>query len=615
MTSQITSRYTPEEATSELWNVAVTDDITRLEHLLACGADVNARNEDGVTALMRASATGQLEIATVLIESGAHIDVQRADGFTPLMLASFFGHADVVKMLVGRGADLNATNKFGTSAEMWATTRSFHDIAEYLQSARNGTPEVEPDADNPEEAWAAALYAPNMTEEVVPELEAAESEAVQEELETDSIAEPPEETFYAYEDDLLPQANSFEAAEESIEIPNQVTPEKTSSHEDDLAPQATSFETVQESVEIPNQARPKKTFDAYEYDFGPETTFEDAEESSDIPEQRLESPAVNLAHEESLEEPPPKPTPRRVIGDPPDIWDLVPPNSFQPHADKPKPPVSNLKHEELLAEGRHGSSRLIGEPPEIWDLVNPNQVEFKPGFAFVTRITSSWTNLGLLIVVLGLVTAGGTFTLLKWKDGKSIWGDPPVAKKQSYPDAPRPKPVESKSAVVAPQPQPTPVVTPVATASETQVEAPSTVAAQPLVATASASYSPARETRVPPSSNQIKVESKPVVVSPDSVVAKESRSPDPAPQKSAPVETKQKVPAGSNAAREVKETSAAAPKVKPQPQVAEPEGAKVAANETQAPRTVETPPVTPPAAAAPPPSRTPAPKAKVIQWP
>ncbi len=130
-----------DKATQDLWRLAETDDSEQLEHILARGADINARNGDGVTALVRAAYNGRLQMVRALIDHGADLNATREDGFTPLGLAAFFGHTDVVRVLVERGADLGKATRFGTSAEMWATARSFYEIAQYLERARSSAPE------------------------------------------------------------------------------------------------------------------------------------------------------------------------------------------------------------------------------------------------------------------------------------------------------------------------------------------------------------------------------------------------------------------------------------------------------------------------------------------
>ena len=121
-------------ATRDLWSVAETDDIDQVESILARGADINGSDAHGMTAIMRAAAHGQIRMVRVLLKHGADPNKPRNDKYTPLMLAAFFGHQEIVRILVEHGADTDATTRFGTSAQMWASARTFKDVALYLEN-------------------------------------------------------------------------------------------------------------------------------------------------------------------------------------------------------------------------------------------------------------------------------------------------------------------------------------------------------------------------------------------------------------------------------------------------------------------------------------------------
>ena len=125
-----------DAATQDLWRIAETDDTDQVESILASGADINASNEHGMTALMQAAASGRIRMVRVLLKYGADPNASRHDKFTPLMLAAFFGHQEIVRILVEHGADTDATTRFGTSAQMWAASRTFKDVAHYLENPR-----------------------------------------------------------------------------------------------------------------------------------------------------------------------------------------------------------------------------------------------------------------------------------------------------------------------------------------------------------------------------------------------------------------------------------------------------------------------------------------------
>jgi ankyrin repeat protein len=120
-----------DAATQELWRVAESGETDELDAILA-QANINARNEHGVSALMRAAENGQVQMVRALLEDGADPNLTRNDNFTALTLAAFFGHTEVVRVLIEHGARTDVATRFGTSPHMWATARSFDEVARCL---------------------------------------------------------------------------------------------------------------------------------------------------------------------------------------------------------------------------------------------------------------------------------------------------------------------------------------------------------------------------------------------------------------------------------------------------------------------------------------------------
>ncbi len=76
--------------------------------LLARGASVDARTDDGSTSLIVASEAGHLDVVRELLARGADANARSNDGFTALHQAGWKGHAEVVRELLSRGAAVNA---------------------------------------------------------------------------------------------------------------------------------------------------------------------------------------------------------------------------------------------------------------------------------------------------------------------------------------------------------------------------------------------------------------------------------------------------------------------------------------------------------------------------
>ena len=89
------------------WEQAIhRGDIDRLKRLIREGADVNARDRYGQTALMIAAKNGRSRLVQFLVDQGADLNHTAKYRLTALMLAVISGHANVVRVLVRAGADL-----------------------------------------------------------------------------------------------------------------------------------------------------------------------------------------------------------------------------------------------------------------------------------------------------------------------------------------------------------------------------------------------------------------------------------------------------------------------------------------------------------------------------
>lgn len=88
------------------WKNAVrTDDIARLQALLADDADINALDEHGQTGLMIAARDGKTAAVRWLIEHGADLNHTAKYHLSALMLAVINGRDAIVGILVDAGAD------------------------------------------------------------------------------------------------------------------------------------------------------------------------------------------------------------------------------------------------------------------------------------------------------------------------------------------------------------------------------------------------------------------------------------------------------------------------------------------------------------------------------
>ena len=95
---------------------AMAGDIDGLKAALAAGADANARDKRGWTALMYAANKGYILLVPPLLKAGSDLNVRAADGATALLIAALHGHTEIVSLLMKAGADISVKGPKGQTA-------------------------------------------------------------------------------------------------------------------------------------------------------------------------------------------------------------------------------------------------------------------------------------------------------------------------------------------------------------------------------------------------------------------------------------------------------------------------------------------------------------------
>ncbi|MEE2637990.1 MAG: ankyrin repeat domain-containing protein [Acidobacteriota bacterium] len=122
-----------EATASEVADATRKGDIERVRELLRDGADVNAPQVDGSTALHWAVQWDDVETASLLLEAGANIAAVNEAGATPMQLAAINGSARFLKLLLDAGADVNASlSPHGDTALMMAARTGALDAIQTL---------------------------------------------------------------------------------------------------------------------------------------------------------------------------------------------------------------------------------------------------------------------------------------------------------------------------------------------------------------------------------------------------------------------------------------------------------------------------------------------------
>lgn len=81
-------------------------DLDDLERLIASGADVSARREEGQeTPLLMAARLGAVSVCRALLAAGADPNAQRHDGWTPICSAYLEGDVALLDVLLDAGVD------------------------------------------------------------------------------------------------------------------------------------------------------------------------------------------------------------------------------------------------------------------------------------------------------------------------------------------------------------------------------------------------------------------------------------------------------------------------------------------------------------------------------
>ena len=111
----------------------------KVKLLLDHGAQVNAKDEEGETALMRAVDRNEAEVVDGLLQAGADASVQNENGETLLMQAASLGNVEVARSLLARGADLNHSDVLGNTAYIVAYENDQVAIQELLKTWRPKT--------------------------------------------------------------------------------------------------------------------------------------------------------------------------------------------------------------------------------------------------------------------------------------------------------------------------------------------------------------------------------------------------------------------------------------------------------------------------------------------
>lgn len=139
-----------EDGTTPMFAAVERGNFEIVRMLVEQGARVNARNDEKQTPLMRLDDDSPPELAEYLLNAGAKVNAVDKEGSTALMKAAKYASAEIVRLLINAGADVNAADKKGWTALMHA---AYGDDLEKVRLLLNAGAEVNAKNDEGETAW------------------------------------------------------------------------------------------------------------------------------------------------------------------------------------------------------------------------------------------------------------------------------------------------------------------------------------------------------------------------------------------------------------------------------------------------------------------------------
>ena len=127
-----------ENGDTALMIASFTGNKHAVEELLDKGAEAN---KHGWAALHYAAAIGDCDIIKLLLDHAAYIDAESTNKTPPLMMAARGGQEDAVKLLIEEGADISLKNEAGLTAEDFAVKNDHPDVANLLKPKNSGNAE------------------------------------------------------------------------------------------------------------------------------------------------------------------------------------------------------------------------------------------------------------------------------------------------------------------------------------------------------------------------------------------------------------------------------------------------------------------------------------------
>lgn len=123
---------TPPQRSDEWPTLAATATTDQIDAVLAEGADVDATDTVGRTAILIAAKAGRLDVVRHLVAVGADVDRQDQICLNPFLWGCISGNLDLVRLMVQSGADLERTTRFYGKGIHPASEKGHLEVVRYL---------------------------------------------------------------------------------------------------------------------------------------------------------------------------------------------------------------------------------------------------------------------------------------------------------------------------------------------------------------------------------------------------------------------------------------------------------------------------------------------------
>ena len=130
------SKNPSDKNATPLLSASTHNEYRVVQFLISNGADINAKNSEGMNALHLAAASGWADTVRLLVKSGLGTEARTASGKTALHLAAQRGSAEVITALLRLGADIEAQDSSKETALVLATKGGHLEALECLLEHR-----------------------------------------------------------------------------------------------------------------------------------------------------------------------------------------------------------------------------------------------------------------------------------------------------------------------------------------------------------------------------------------------------------------------------------------------------------------------------------------------